>query len=387
MKSNVAYNNIAIVGGGLVGRLLAWRLASIAQENTPAGVFQDNGISSAKISLFEKGSLNPSLSQCDKAAAFTAAAMISPISELVESEIEIYQLGMKSLQLWPNWLKTLGSLQHFHQCGSLVLAHPSDTNELQQFKRDLAYKLHSQADASQLQVLADRRQLEELETSISAQFKNGLYLPSEAHIDHHEVLKDLVLQATKLGVQFHQNTALEPNDDALKEFDLIFDCRGFGLRRTDLNETATDTIRGVRGEVIRLECKDVILKRPIRLMHPRYKLYIVPKPNQQFIIGATEIESEDRSSISLRSSMELMSALYALNPAFAEARIISQDSNLRPAYMNNLPRIDRVQSTHGKPVIRINGLYRHGYLIAPAMIERALKTLDIKEDTPHENHH
>jgi glycine oxidase len=108
-------------------------------------------------------------------------------------------------------------------------------------------------------------------------------------------------------------------------------------------------------------------------MHPRYKLYIVPKPHHQFVIGATEIESEDRSKISLRSSLELMSALYAVNPAFAEARIISQETNLRPAYMNNLPRIDILQSTHDKTIIRINGLYRHGYLIGPAVIEQAIQ--------------
>ena len=108
-------------------------------------------------------------------------------------------------------------------------------------------------------------------------------------------------------------------------------------------------------------------------MHPRYKLYIVPKPNHQFIIGATEIESEDRSSISLRSSMELMSALYAVNPAFAEARIISQDTNLRPAYMDNLPRIESHSTRFDKPIIRINGLYRHGYLIGPALVEQAIQ--------------
>jgi glycine oxidase len=108
-------------------------------------------------------------------------------------------------------------------------------------------------------------------------------------------------------------------------------------------------------------------------MHPRYKLYIVPKPNHQYVIGATEIESEDRSKISLRSSMELMSALYAVSPAFAESRIISQETNLRPTYLNNLPRIDRLHSIHHKPIIRINGLYRHGYLVGPAIIEQAIQ--------------
>ena len=400
---------IAILGGGLVGRLLSWRLASgierfdtgvisdtnpshhdISRDSLPIinvkkikNIPTDNGITISKasnrlaineISVFEKGILAPPASS-ERAAAFTAAAMISPLSELVSSELDIYTLGIHSLALWPQWLKELGIPQHFHHEGSLVLAHPNDISELHQFKRDLEFKLdeqsasntHANVDtkAAALQVLNERQPLEKLESAISQHFQTGLYLPDEAHIDHNEVLEELVTQAKKLGVNFTENCSLEPNDEALKDYDIIFDCRGKGLKATDF--------RGVRGEVIRIECKEITLKRPIRLMHPRYKLYIVPKPNHQYVIGATEIESEDRSKISLRSSMELMSALYAVSPAFAESRIISQETNLRPAYINNLPRIDRLESIHHKPIIRINGLYRHGYLIGPAIIEQAIQ--------------
>lgn len=364
MKSNLEKpTKIAILGGGLVGRLLAWRLAS---ENGRKGKnsSKDNGI---KISVFEKGQLSPTLSHNDKAAAFTAAAMISPMSELVSSELEIFKLGLQSLNLWPTWLDELGCPQHYHQQGSLVLAHPNDIGELRQFERDLSFKLKPPTSNNQntFNVLNSRHQLTALEPSLNAHFQTGIYLPSEAHIDHYEVLDNLVRQSKSLGVSFIENTSVDPDDSMLKDFGCIFDCRGTGLKQKGF--------RGVRGEVIRLECKEISLKRPIRLMHPRYKLYVVPKPNHQFIIGATEIESEDRSHISLRSSMELMSALYAINPAFAEARILGQDSNLRPAYLDNLPRIETFQSSFAKPVIRINGLYRHGYLIGPALVEQALE--------------
>ena len=134
-------------------------------------------------------------------------------------------------------------------------------------------------------------------------------------------------------------------------------------------------LRGVRGEVIRFESTDVILNRPIRLMHPRYKLYLVPKPNHQFILGATELESEDRSNISLRSSMELMSALYTISPAFSEARILKTDVNLRPAYPDNLPQITQQILPDSTQHLSINGLYRHGYLIGPAIIQDVEKLL------------
>lgn len=398
MKSNLDKPaKIAILGGGLVGRLLAWRLATVASNtgtHTAGGIVAsaiesaikddpatDNGITNTvahihhQITVFEKGTITPSNNPKDeRAAAFTAAAMISPLSELVASELDIYQLGQKSLTLWPQWLHQLGCPQHFHQHGSLVIAHANDTSELEQFKQELHFKLEqrkSNNDRQQtLQWLTDRASLNALEPAISQHFQSGLFLPSEAHIDHNEVLFQLVNQAHKLGVDFKENSPSQPDNEVLKGFDLIFDCRGMGFKESARLE---DGFRGVRGEVMRIECKEVNLKRPIRIMHPRYKLYIVPKPNNQFTIGATEIESEDRSAISLRSSMELLSALYAVNPAFAEARIISQETNLRPAFMNNLPRIESLQSKYSTPIIRINGLYRHGYLIGPAIIEQALK--------------
>lgn len=343
-----------------MGRLLAWRLTI------------DNGINSTSdIHVFEKGSLNPDLRNSDKAAAYTAAAMISPISELVASEIEIYQLGQRSLTLWPQWLKQLDCQQHFHCQGSLVLAHPNDLAELHQFQKDLNFKLRQHpSEHTPYKILQGQQQITEVEPNIAPHFQHALLLNNEAHIDHHQVLVKLAEEAQAQGVQLHQNQALEINDSALVDFDMIFDCRGIGSQ----NESSkANPLRGVRGEVIWLECKEISLIRPIRLMHPRYKIYVVPKPNHQFIIGATEIESEDQSPISLRSSMELMSALYAINPAFAEARIIAQDRNLRPAYSDNLPKIEQRMSALGQPIISINGLYRHGYLIGPAIVEKALE--------------
>jgi glycine oxidase len=84
------------------------------------------------------------------------------------------------------------------------------------------------------------------------------------------------------------------------------------------------------------------------------------------MLGATSIESEDKG-VSVRSALELLSAAYAVHPAFAEARIVEFGSGLRAAYPDNLPRI-AVNKDH----IAVNGLYRHGFLLAPALAELAV---------------
>ncbi|HUH36682.1 MAG TPA: FAD-dependent oxidoreductase, partial [Spongiibacteraceae bacterium] len=144
----------------------------------------------------------------------------------------------------------------------------------------------------------------------------------------------------------------------------VIDCRGTGAKPD------APRLRGVRGEVLWVQAPEVQLSRPVRLMHPRYQLYISPRPDHIYVIGATEIESESTAPITVRSSLELQSALYSLHRGFSEAHILKAYAQCRPAYPDNLPRID---SEPG--LLRVNGLYRHGYLLSPLVAELALQSL------------
>ncbi|MEM0943692.1 MAG: FAD-dependent oxidoreductase, partial [Pseudomonadota bacterium] len=74
----------------------------------------------------------------------------------------------------------------------------------------------------------------------------------------------------------------------------------------------------------------------------------------------------DRSRVTLRSMLELLGAAYALHPAFAEAEILETGTDIRPAFPDNLPRVTPIEGGFA-----INGLYRHGFLLSPAMATRA----------------
>ncbi|MFN4104345.1 MAG: FAD-dependent oxidoreductase, partial [Tepidimonas sp.] len=130
-------------------------------------------------------------------------------------------------------------------------------------------------------------------------------------------------------------------------------------------------LRGVRGEVARLHAPDVTLQRPTRLLHPRYPIYIAPKPGHLFVIGATQIESDDLSPASVRSTLELLSAAYAVHPGFAEARVLELCAQCRPTLPNNLPAVVE----RAPRVLQINGLYRHGFMISPAVHDAVIEYL------------
>ena len=130
--------------------------------------------------------------------------------------------------------------------------------------------------------------------------------------------------------------------------------------------TVSPICAGVKGEMLLIRTPDIALKRPVRLLHPRIPLYIVPRADNIFMVGATMIESSQRSRISARAMLELLGGAYALHPAFAEAEIVEIGVDARPAFPDNLPRLVR----QGR-VIHVNGLYRHGFLLSPAMARMA----------------
>lgn len=362
--------HIAIAGAGLLGRLLAWRILADGYSNN------DHGNPGCSITLYEAGSLTPASSNAlsnapsnassstPRAAAFTAAGMIAPLSEAVVSDESIYRMGQFALQQWPHWLTQLSTpTPLFFQRGSLVVAHPQDVNELIQFERELGFVLPQCTTYETL----NQQQIHTLEPDLNTQFMHGLLLHEEGHINNRELLLALSNELFNGRITIREQTPVELAPGTVRThagpeyFDLVIDCRGLGAKSQQPN------LRGVRGETLHVATKDIHLQRPVRLMHPRYQLYVVPKPNHQFIIGATQIESEDTSPVTLHSSLELSSALYTLSPAFAEAHIIEMDSNLRPAYMDNKPAV-----TVQDGLISANGLFRHGYLLAPAMVENIL---------------
>ena len=357
--------NIAIVGSGLVGRVLALNLLKDGHTLT----------------LFDKDTKEGVTS-----AGFTAAGMLAPFAELETAESIIFELGLRSMELWGGLLREIGLYDGMAKRGTIITAHRQDIPELEHFIGTLRHKIEK---AKEIKLL-DSQKLGELESELS-HHSQAFFLKDEGQVDSQRFIAFSTTYLDSMpNITWRDNTfveKIEPNrvyiGGEVEEFDWVFDSRGLGAKEY------FKELRGVRGEVIWLESNEIDIIRPTRLLHPRYKIYIVPRGNgcegidleycktcklsqssgfKRYIVGATEIESEDSSPISVRSNMELLSALFATHPKFGEARIVNTETNCRPAFKDNLPRIE-----NKKGLTRINGLYRHGYLLAPALVEKALK--------------
>ncbi|KQV92591.1 thiamine biosynthesis protein thio [Pelomonas sp. Root1237] len=320
-----------------MGRLLAWQLARAGHRVTVADP--------------ASGPIEPG------AAAFTAAGMLSPLAEQEHAEPEVAALGWRSLALWPAIAAALGQPGLVKTEGSLLLAHGSDLGAARRVLARLAEGPEP----------LDRVALQALEPALAPDLKAWL-LPGEGQLLPRELLAALAEQAADVDWLWGRRAVavrphmLELDDGRRLDADLVIDTRGLGAR-PDLPD-----LRGVRGEILWLHAPGVVLNRPVRLLHPRHRVYLVPRPGDVIVVGASEVESEDRSPVSLRSAVELMAAAHSVLPALAEARIVHMETNLRPALPDHRPRID-----HKPGLLRINGLFRHGWLLAPALAEKALQ--------------
>lgn len=275
-------------------------------------------------------------------ASWFAGGMLAPWCESESAPQEVISLGQHSAAWWQQRVSSVT-----HQ-GTLVVAPPRDSLELNRFAR-----------------LTDQHQWidpGEIEPMLEGRFARGLFFTREAHLDPRLALTEMREKLLQRGVRFAQ-----PQVSGR-----VIDCRGIHAK----GELAS--LRAVRGEMVILHSDEVQFSRPIRLLHPRFPCYLVPRRDGHFMLGATMVESDDASPISARAMMELLSAAYAIHPALAEARVVESGSGLRPAYPANLPEIRYQNDTY-----YLNGMYRHGFLLAPMMAEQLMQRLFGEQEHEH----
>jgi len=288
--------------------------------------------------------------QIGHGASWFAGGMLAPWCERESAEQAVLDLGQSALDWWEE--ATPGLLSRH---GTLVVAPARDKAELSRFaSRTSGYRL------------VNEEEIAVLEPDLAGRFRHGLFFEAEGHLDPRLAMAALHRRLVDSGVVFHLgNRAIDDGG-----FDRIVDCTGH------MQVGSLSGLRGVRGEMLYLATHEVSLLRPVRLLHPRIPLYIVPREPGRFMLGATMIETDAAGPISARSMMEFLNAAYALHPSFGEAQIIESGTGIRPAFPDNLPRIVQEGQT-----LFINGAHRHGFLLSPAMARQAADFIEHKEVT------
>lgn len=291
---------VTVMGGGVMGLCIATELNG---RGIPAAILDD--------------------SPGSHACSWWAGGMLAPYCEGESAEEAVTRYGLEAA----DWWQAQGV--PVTRNGTLVVSLSRDAGALARFAR------RSQGHRS-----LDGPGIADLEPDLGTRFSRALFFADEAHLSPRQALTIL---SERLG-----------RIDTITG--TVIDCRGLSAR------DALRDLRGVRGEMVVIRCPEIALSRPVRQLHPRMPLYVVPRGDGVFMLGATMLESDRRGPPTARAVLELLSAAFALHPAFAEAEVLELGADARPAFPNNLPHIRRVGG-----VIHANGLFRHGFLLAPAV--------------------
>ena len=259
-------------------------------------------------------------------ASQLAGGMLAPYCETEQAPPLVRERGLAAAAWWQAHGANVTRL------GTLVVAAARDLVELDRFAARC--EGHQRVDPAQL------------EPALQQRFHQGLWFANEAHLDPRQALATLEAQLRQRGVRFHSG----------KPQGQVIDCRGSAAR------AELPSLRCVRGEMLYLQAPQVQLQRPIRLLHPRFPCYLVPRGQGRYMLGATMLESDDPGPITAAAVMELLSAAWTIHPGLAQARLLETGAGLRPAFADNLPALQL-----GDGRLHVNGMYRHGFLLAPAL--------------------
>ncbi|MBJ7472078.1 MAG: FAD-dependent oxidoreductase, partial [Solirubrobacteraceae bacterium] len=266
---------VAVVGGGIIGLSVAWRVAQ-----TGADVY-----------LFERGALAGE-------ATHVAAGMVAPVSEADPAERDLLELGLRSAAAWPQFAADLeaaaglepGAL--LHTDGTLLVARDADEG------RWLSREAELRRDLGLPFELLTPTQARRLEPDLAPGLRGALSAPGDVSVDPRALGAALEVAALEAGVDLHIGHELAGLDDPrLAPADRVVVCTGaWPLPGADAEVVRTHP---VKGQLLMLRDPDhqargeAIVTRTLRAQ----TVYVVPRGDGRYVIGATmEHRGYDRTS-------------------------------------------------------------------------------------------
>lgn len=327
--------NVVVVGAGIIGRSVAWRLA---QRGVTVQVVDPD----------------PS-----RSAARVAAGMLAPVTEAHFGEEDRLEFHLESARRWPGFAAELsaesGLDAGFLGCGTLAVARDSD---------DMAALARVGAYLEELGLEAERLSAGEVrgrEPALAPRVRGALWVPGDHQVDPRRTLAALRAAGERLGVTEHAAAAVTVERDgvALDEggslrADAVVVCAGWAI-----GELLDVPVRPVKGQLLRLQATEnaVMPKHVVRGLD----VYIVPRPNGEIVVGATSEEVGPDTAVTAGGVRRLLDEAWQLIPGLDEARLTETSAGLRPASPDGAPILDTIAGVHVAA-----GHHRNGVLLAPA---------------------
>jgi glycine oxidase len=340
--------HVAVVGAGLIGLGIAWRLAQRG----------------CRVSLYER---------CEpgSGASFAAAGMLSVIAEAEPVDPRFFALCQESRARWAAFADELERLTGhrigFRAQGTLLVAR-SAADETR-----LANLAAERGDDSLLRRL-ERSEWRRLEPAL-ADALHGVYLaPQDSQADNRATAAALVrafaiaggvlVQADVLRIAVIDGRVVGVDcADKRHDADIVVVATGVGtdaLMAASHLGALVPPIVPVKGEMIalRMDTDAPIINQVVR----SEAFYLVPRLSGRLIVGATSEPGRSDSTLTAAARRALRSGAAAIAPSLAGAPVVDHWSGVRPMLPGGLPLIGNA-GPEGLMVAL--GHYRNGVLLTP----------------------
>lgn len=339
---------IAIVGGGVIGLALAWRLA---EEGAQIVVF-DAGAAAPAATKAAAGMLSPSFE-------FGGGALADPMFELCRSGLSRWRAYAPALEA------ASGVAIDYRPGGAMGLAF--DAADAARFADIVSFVALRGGEARLLNAEAARRR----EPAISAAALAAIWSPEDAQVDPRLVSAALRRAIKRAGGAFVEGRvrAIETADGTVarvaattgerEAVDAVVLAAGFSVADMEL-PIPPPPVFPVKGEAFSVRAAENQLTSIVR----GPGAYLCPKADGRIVIGATEAPHARTFDAAPEAIGRLRAAAAAIAPFIRDCPELERWAGLRPATPDAAPILGRDPKGPDNLFLAL-GHYRNGVLLAP----------------------
>jgi len=339
---------VVIIGAGVIGLGIAWRLSSRAE-----------------VLLFDRG-------KAGAGASHVAGGMLAACCEAEPGEEDLVALGRASQAQWPAFaaelLRESGVDVELREEGTLVLALTADDQAT--LTQQLEFQLKLGLPLEWLSGAATRAK----EPHLAGKLAGAVFSPQDHQVDNRKLVAALRLAVQKLGAEIHEHQPVKEIsvqggrasgivlDDGTKiAADRIVLAAGAWSRGiAGLPPDRLPPVRPIKGQllVLRMDAAAPLLNHV--LWAPG--AYLVPRRDGRLILGATVEEKGFDQTVTAGGLLTLLEAAWRAIPAVEELPLEEILVGHRPGSRDDAPILGRGPLEN---LFYATGHYRNGILLTP----------------------
>jgi glycine oxidase len=347
--SNLSKPNVAIIGAGVIGLAIGWRLAQ----------------QGASVQIFDRGAAGAG-------ASHAAAGMLAACAEAEPGEEALVVLGRESQARWPAFAAELLELSgvdvELRPEGTLLIALTADDQA--RLTHQLVFQQRLGLPLQWISAAETRRR----EPHLAGKLAGAVFSPKDTQVDNRKLVTALRLAAEAAGASITEHRAVSAissrggrvdgvvlGDGTKVRADVVVLAAGAWARSIEgIGRELRPPVRPIKGQMLALRMNPTAPLLSHVVWAP--SAYLVPRRDGRLLVGATVEEKGYDAALTAGGVLTLLEAAWRTVPAIEELPIDEMWVGHRPGSRDDAPILGACPLDG---LIYATGHHRNGILLAP----------------------